>query len=134
MRRLAVVACVLLATTACGSGDGAIPTVGFRATPTGGDVEVEAYPRDFEVVDKLGRAPSQGEGHVHFYLDVKQIPTTRGKPAVTSDDATYHATARTTHTWRDVPKGKHTLGVQLVNNDHTPLEPPVVAQQDVTVE
>lgn len=134
MRRLAVVASVLLAITACGSGGGAMPTVGFRATPSGGDVEVEAYPRDFQVVDKLGREASNGEGHVHFYLDVKQIPTTPGRPAVTSDGKTYHATAQTTYTWMDVPKGTHTLAAQLVNNDHTPLEPPVVAQQDVTVE
>lgn len=134
MKQLGVVACVLIATTACGTGSNVAPTVGFRATPAHGDIEVEAYPTAFDVVDKLGQAPADGEGHIHFYLDVDPIPTSPGKPAVTSDAGTYHATARTTHAWRDVSKGTHSLGVQLVNNDHTPLDPPVFAQQDVRVE
>ena len=88
----------------------------------------------FRLVDKLGEAPKDGEGHVHFYLDVDEIPTTPGKPAVTADESTYHATAMAIYVWKDVPSGKHTFGVQLVNNDHTPLEPAVTSEQEVTVE
>lgn len=110
------------------------PGVGLRVTPSGRNVEVEAYPASFRIVDKLGQAARDGEGHVHFYLDVDEIPTAAGKPAVTRDESTYHATADTTYVWKDVPSGKHTFGVQLVNNDHTPLEPPVTSEQEVPVE
>lgn len=128
--------CVIFTLPACGSAseDAGPPGVGLRVTPAGRNVEVEAYPRSFEVIDKLGQPASDGEGHIHFYLDVEEIPTTPNKPAVTADEATYHAAATTIYVWKDVPSGKHTFGVQLVNNDHTPLEPPVITQQDVTVE
>lgn len=127
---------MLLALSACapGSEESETPAVGLRATPAGHNVEVEAYPRSFRVVDKLGDEPASGEGHIHFYLDVEKIPTTAGRPAVTSDDSSYHATATATHVWKDLEPGKYMFGVQLVNNDHTPLEPPVTAQQEVAVE
>jgi hypothetical protein len=49
-------------------------------------------------------------------------------------EGTYHADATTEHTWEDVAPGTHTFAVQLVNNDHTPLVPPVVEEITVTVE
>ena len=126
----------MLAVSACASGtqDEGPPSVGLRVTPAGGDVEVEAYPLAFQIVDKIGQPARNGEGHVHFYLDVDEIPTTPNKPAVTSDESTYHATAMTTHVWKDVGSGEHTFAVQLVNNDHAPLEPPATAQQVVVVD
>jgi hypothetical protein len=99
----------------------------------GPDVLVAVTVRAFSLVDKLGDKAKKGEGHVHYYLDADPIPTTAGKPAITTDDKTYHATLATNHTWKDVEPGKHTLGVQLVNNDHTPLEPPVTHQIEITV-
>jgi hypothetical protein len=101
-------------------------------TDDDGDVDVEVSVGDFEVVDKLGEPPVEGEGHVHFYLDAEP-PTTPGQPAVT-EEGTYHAEATTEHTWEDVAPGTHTFSVQLVNNDHTPLEPAVVARVTVEVE
>ena len=98
-----------------------------------GSVTVEVDVSSFDVVDKLGEPAQEGEGHVHFYLDVAQIPTTPGQPAVTAE-GTYHAEATTSHTWEDLTPGEHTFSVQLVNNDHTPLDPPVTAQVKVTVE
>jgi hypothetical protein len=98
-----------------------------------GDIEVVVDVEGFDVVDKLGEPARAGEGHVHFYMDVDRVPTTPGQPAVTQQ-GTYHAEATTTHTWKDVPPGKHTFAVQLVNNDHTPLSPPVVQTVEVTVE
>jgi len=98
-----------------------------------GDVTIEVDVDDFDVVDKLGEPAVNGEGHVHFYMDVDEVPATAGQPAVT-DEGTYHATATTSHTWEDVPPGTHTFAVQLVNNDHTPLDPPVVEEITVTVE
>lgn len=100
-------------------------------TVSGSSVTIEVDPSDFAVVDKLGEAPADGEGHVHFYRDVDDVPTTPGQPAV-SAEGTYHATATTEHTWEDLEPGTHTFAVQLVNNDHTPLDPPVV--QEITVE
>lgn len=115
------------------------PTVAFNsptegATVPAGDLIVAIKIESFTVVDKLGQAPVEGEGHVHFYIDVDEIPTTQGQPAVTDDKTTYHATAETSHTWPDVEPGSHKLGVQLVNNNHTPLGDPVTAEITVTVE
>ena len=121
-----------------GSEDGDDPSVEITEpadadSVAAGDVTVEVDVSDFDVVDKLGEPPVEGEGHVHFYLDVTEVPTTPGQPAVTAE-GTYHATATTSHTWEDVPAGTHTFAVQLVNNDHTPLIPPVLAEVTVTVE
>jgi hypothetical protein len=99
-----------------------------------GGVDIAVEVEGFEIVNKLGQDPVEGEGHIHFYRDVDEIPTEPGKPAVTDDAATYHATATTSHTWDDVEAGEHTFAVQLVNNNHTPLEPPVTAEVTVTVE
>src|SRR3990172_9433977 len=102
-------------------------------TVAAGGVEVAVAPSGFEVVDKLGQPAAANQGHVHFYLDVAEIPTTPGRPAVTAE-GTYHASAMTSYTWPDVPAGEHTFAAQLVNNDHTPLEPPVTAEVTVTAE
>jgi hypothetical protein len=104
------------------------------ATLEAGDIEVSVDVANFEVVDKLGQDLAAGEGHVHYYINVDEIPTTPGEPAVTDDETTYHAEATTSFTWQGVRPGEHTFGVQLVNNDHTPLEPPVTDEITVTVE
>jgi len=114
------------------------PTVNILTPEDGGTVaagrvEVAVAPSGFEVVDKLGQPAAANQGHVHFYLDVAEIPTTPGQPAVTAE-GTYHASATTSYTWPDVPAGEHTFAAQLVNNDHTPLEPPVTAEVTVTAE
>lgn len=122
-------------TTATGTGTG--PSVSIvkpaqGSTVAAGAVTVEAYVTGFSVVDKLGQAPVPGEGHVHFYLDQTPLPTTPGQPAITSQ-GTYHATATLTYAWPDVKAGSHIFSVQLVNNNHTPLQPPVTATVTVTV-
>lgn len=106
------------------------------STIDAGGVEVTVAPESFEVVDKLGEPPADGEGHVHFYIDVEEadLPTEAGKPAVTADATTYHASATTAYTWPDVDAGEHVLCAQLVNNNHTPLEPAVTDCVTVTVE
>lgn len=73
-----------------------------------------------------------GQGHMHYYLDV-DIPTTRGQAAVTAA-GTYKSVQTTSVTWNNLSPGKHTLGVQLVNNDHTPLGTPVTAKVTITVQ
>jgi len=102
------------------------------STLGGGDVTVAIRVEDFDLVDKLGEEAVPGEGHVHFYKDVAP-PTSPGQPAVT-EEGTYAVTTRTSHTWTDIEPGTHTFAVQLVNNDHTPLSPPVTDQVTVAVE
>jgi outer membrane protein assembly factor BamB len=96
-----------------------------------GNLTVSVEVLNFDLVEALGEAAVEGEGHLHFYLDVEP-PTTPGQPAVT-ENGTYMVTTGTTVTWENVAAGEHTLSVQLVNNDHTPLSDPVVATTTVMV-
>jgi len=123
------------AAVACGSGemDARITRPAQGSTVEAGNVTVSVEVDKFNVVDKIGQAAEDGEGHVHFYIDVGEIPTVDGKPA-TTEEGTYHAQATQEFTWEDVEPGTHTFAVQLVNNDHTPLSPPVIAQVTVEVE
>jgi hypothetical protein len=98
---------------------------------TAGDITVTARAANFNLVDKLGQANTPREGHLHYFLDVT-APTTPGLPAVTAP-GTYTATADTSYTWPGVGPGMHTLSVELINNDNTPLDPPVVAQIMINV-
>jgi hypothetical protein len=99
------------------------------STIRGGTVELVAVVSLFEVVAKQFQAPVPGEGHVHFYLDVEDLPTTHARPATGS----YSSVSRTTYTWPDVEPGEHTFAVQLVGNDHVPLRPPARDEVRITV-
>jgi len=96
-----------------------------------GDLKVSAQVFNFNVANKLGQPNAVKEGHLHYFMDV-DAPTAQGKPAVTAS-GTYTATSDTSYVWTNVNPGTHTLSVELVNNDHTPLNPPVVAKNTVTV-
>ena len=133
---LAVV--VFAAATLAGCGESADRSVKIvepaeGATINAGDLKVAVEVKKFDVVDKIGQAPKEGEGHIHYYIDAGEIPTKDGQPAVTTNQRTYHAQATKEYTWPSVSAGEHTFAVQLVNNDHTPLRPPVIAQVTVTV-
>lgn len=106
-----------------------VPADGTTVEP--GELTVRIVVEAFILADALGEEPEIGRGHVHFYLDV-EIHTAPGEPAVT-EEGTYAAVAGTTHTWEGIEPGKYTLGAQLVENDHTPLEPPVTATVQITV-
>ncbi|MBI2836318.1 MAG: DUF4399 domain-containing protein, partial [Chloroflexi bacterium] len=99
------------------------------ATVDAGNIQVTVQVTNFELVPP--GALQAGKGHLHYYLDVA-IPTDPGKPAVTAA-GTYKATPAASATWENVSAGTHTLGVQLVNADHTPLEPPITATITITV-
>lgn len=113
-----------------------VPTLTI-VTPTNGvvtpssNIAVAVQVTNFNVVDKQGQTNVPGEGHLHFYLDVTP-PTTPGQPAIPTSGVWAHVSA-TTYTFNSVVPGPHTIWVQLVNNDHTPVTPPVVAQIRVTV-
>ncbi len=97
----------------------------------GGNVTVVVEVSDFELVNKLGQESVAGEGHIHYYMDAA-VPTAPGMPAITAQ-GTYVPSENTSYTWQNVSAGMHNFSVQLVNNDHTPLEPPVLSQNTVEV-
>ena len=108
-----------------------VPTPTLTITSPGnnvfqiGDVAVSVNVTGFNVVDKQGQAAVPGEGHIHYFLDVA-APTTPGQPAI-PPSGVWATSAATTYTFHNVTGGQHTINVELVNNDHTPLVPPVVA-------
>ncbi len=73
-----------------------------------------------------------GEGRVIYYLDV-EIPVEQGKTAITAP-GTYTEGAVTSKTWTNLAPGTHSLGIQLVQNDRTPFNPPVTAVLNVVVQ
>ncbi len=97
-----------------------------RATLPPGNITVAVQVNNFTLVNKIGQANAAGEGHILYYVDVVP-PTDAGKPATTAT-GTYAAAADTSYTWNNVAAGTHTFWVQLVNNDNTPLAPPVFAK------
>jgi hypothetical protein len=97
-----------------------------------GQVTVQVQVSNFHLVDKLGEQPQPGQGHIHYYLDVTP-PTTPGEPAVVAN-ADFAPSSQESHTFDDVQPGPHMLAVELVNNDHTPLQPAVVDSVHITVE
>ena len=78
---------------------------------------------------QTGQAPF---GHLVYYLDVVP-PTTTGQSAH-SQTGTFFATTEATHTWTNITPGPHVFWVQLVNTDHTPLSPPVLANISLIVQ
>jgi hypothetical protein len=105
-----------------------------RSTLKESSVDIEVDVDGFDLVDKQGQPARSREGHLIYYLDVPSVPVTSGVPAVVNDPARFVATTETEHTWQNLSPGQHILAVQLVNNDQTPLTPPVVEVITVTVE
>ena len=106
-----------------------ISPAALSAIPAG-NVTVTVAVTNFALVP-AGGLIKPGEGHIHFYFDV-DIPIQPGVPAVTTPE-TYQVTGNTTATWTNVSPGTHTFGAQLVDNGHTPLNPPVAVAITVTV-
>ena len=96
-----------------------------------GSITVNIQANNFSVVDKQGQANISGQGHVHYFLDV-DAPTTQGQPAIPANGVWTHVAA-TTYTFVNVAPGTHSISVELVNNDHTPLNPPVVRKISINV-
>jgi hypothetical protein len=96
----------------------------------------------FELANKMGEAPKRGEGHIIYYgwngfgPSDYEVPTALGQPA-NAGGTGYIAAAshETTYEWLPafIRPGQQSLVVQLVNNDHTPLDPPVTARVSVTI-
>ncbi|MCX6669499.1 MAG: cupredoxin domain-containing protein [Methanothrix sp.] len=98
-----------------------------------GNVTVSVEVMNFNLANKLGKANVAGEGHIHWFMDAK-TPTAPGKNAKAKQgrNAPSSAAVDKSYTWTNVAVGMHNFSVELVNNDHTPLSPPVVAEVNVT--
>ncbi len=95
-----------------------------------GNITVTVLVRNFSVVNPTGRQNRQGEGHIVYFKDVVP-PTKQGSPALPRP-GTFQISAQTWCTWYNVSPDTHTFAVELVNNDNTPLVPPVIDAIDVT--
>jgi plastocyanin len=86
----------------------------------------------FSVIPHFGMANVRGQGHLHYFKDVT-APTTPGQPAITAT-GTWNQSANFLNNWTNLAPGRHKFSVELVQNDHTPLVPPVVATVNVTIQ
>lgn len=114
-----------------------VPAVTFlsprdEATIAAGDVPVTLQVENFRIVDAQGQANEDGAGHLHYYVDIGTVPFVPGAPAIPSrPDILWGEAASTGFIIPGLPPGIHTLSVQLVNHDHTPVIP--LAFQSVMV-
>ncbi|MDQ4075282.1 MAG: DUF6130 family protein [Chloroflexota bacterium] len=92
------------------------------ATITDDTVTVRFDVENFEIVpstvplEEAGEHPEAnqpGQGHLHFMLDLQPV-------VVHESEEPY--------TFSDIAPGEHVLMVELANNDHSALSPPVVQQ------
>ncbi len=100
--------------------------------PQIGKVIVTVEVTNFNIADKLGKDNAPNEGHIHYFLDV-DAPTNPGMPAIPASGVWAHVAA-TTYTFSNVGPGTHTISVELVNNNHIPLSPAVLAKVTITVQ
>jgi hypothetical protein len=90
--------------------------------PVTAEVELEGFEID---ADQVGMDNVEGEGHLHFSMDGGKYDTPKysganGELAVQLGvDGQYSPATEETITYESLPKGEHTLEVDLVNNDHT---------------
>ncbi len=95
-----------------------------------GDFTVEVQVSNFEVSEPLfGKANIAGYGHWHLNVD----STTQGMMGMAtmlgmSGGDTFQASTE------GLSPGKHTFFAMLVDDQHAPLNPPVVAQVDLVVQ
>jgi hypothetical protein len=98
---------------------------------SGNSVTVTVQVTNFNLADKIGQANAVREGHIIYYLDTA-APTLQG-PAATTAPGTFALSAATTYTWPNLAAGPHSLAAQIVNNDNTPLNPPISSSVTVTL-
>jgi hypothetical protein len=92
----------------------------------GGKVTATVKVKNFKLDPKaVGKPPQPGHGHLHFSMDGGKFdfPKYSGpngklakKLGVTGK---YSPSVTPSITYKGLPKGKHTISVQLANNDHS---------------
>ena len=126
-----------LGVAACGDGDDdetssaeSKPAVSFVSPTDGemtsGEVTAEVELEDFEIdAVNVGKSVDEGKGHLHFSLDGGKFDKPKssgpnGELAVKLGvDGQYSPAVEPTITYTGLPKGEHTLEVDLANNDHS---------------
>jgi hypothetical protein len=137
-----------LGVAACGDDDesesaSSGPAVSFVSPADGemtsGSVTAEVELEGFEIdAVNVGKATEKGQGHLHFSLDGGKFDTPKysgpnGELAVKLGvDGQYSPATEPRITYSGLPKGEHTLEVDLVNNDHS--ETGTTASTTFTVE
>lgn len=93
-----------------------------------GDVKVVVQVSGLDMVDKIGQASVSGQGHIKYSVHADS-------PGAVPVDVPggYIASAATSYVWKGLVEGVYTFSAELVNNDNSPLIPPVVAVKQVTV-
>jgi hypothetical protein len=93
---------------------------------TGSTVMIVVKIKHFKLApNAVGKAPVQGEGHLHFSIDGGKFDQPKysganGKLAVKLGvNGKYSPSVTPTITYTGLPKGKHKLEVYLANNDHS---------------
>lgn len=98
----------------------ASPTPG--QTVTGSKVPVSLAVVNFALVDyRTHPLLVPGQGHVHLWLDQTDLSKISAVKATSN-----------TYTFENVKPGNHTLVAELVNNDHSSLQPPVTTAVSFT--
>jgi hypothetical protein len=122
-------------TLSCTSAALLAPKITFTDPPGNiyaiGDVTVSVSISNANIVYKPGEPPLTGEGALIYYLDV-DAPITQGIPA-TTNPGTWASTTKTSYIWHNVGSGSHIVSVEMVNNDLTPLNPPVISMMRIEV-
>ena len=88
------------------------------------DIIVNTQVMGINLVNRTGQANVPGEGHLVYYAGVEPslVPTW---PAF--GESGYHISTSTSMTWTNALPDYSVYAVQVVNNDNTPLNPPVYA-------
>ena len=138
---IGVLLAVALIFAGCTSSSGTAPGVTItspkdKATITGSNVTMTIQitnfaitPQSMDMNNVQGMQNKAGSGHIHWFIDVP-APTDTSKKAETAE-GTWKMHDDTSYTFTNVQPGTHTLSVELVNNDMTPLSQPVY--QTITV-
>ncbi len=125
----AVVAAVSLSAIAAAAPAGGSPSVSFvrpkAGAVTGSKATFVVKLRNFRInAAAVGTKPKAGQGHLHFQMDGGKLDFPRysganGRLAVKLGVAgTYSPAVAPSITYRNLPKGKHTLKVFLAKNNH----------------
>ncbi|WP_139489410.1 hypothetical protein [Brevibacillus dissolubilis] len=91
-------------TVSASSPSQAQPSFEVKHQLQGDDLHLNLTVKNFRFsLENMGKDNKHGEGHVHLYLDSKKVAKIF--------DSTY--------VYKDVPAGKHTIMLELANNDHS---------------
>ena len=115
------------------------PSLPVTKAPAGAEVYIIS-PKDGATVGQeftvefglkgMGVAPAgvkkEGTGHHHLLVDVKDMPAA-GQP-IPKDEQHLHFGNGQTETKLKLAPGKHTLQLELADENHIPFDPPIVSK------